>query len=62
MAQVCLGYMNDARGVSILRTLSSESQMEVKLAALAVHMGMLVIKTLLLAGFRFPQSPKYLFC
>ncbi|XP_065211838.1 intraflagellar transport protein 140 homolog [Planococcus citri] len=41
VAQVCLGHMNDARGVSILRTISSESQIEVKLAALAIHMGML---------------------
>lgn len=42
VAQVCLGHMNDARGVSILRTLTDESQLEVKLAALAIHMGMLV--------------------
>lgn len=44
VAQVCLGHMDDARGVSILRSLSQESVLEVKLAALAIHMGMLVSK------------------
>lgn len=42
MAQICLGNMNDARGISLLRDLASESVLEVKLAALAIHMEMLV--------------------
>lgn len=42
VARICLGNMNDARGVSVLRNLPLESSLEVKLAALAIHMEMFV--------------------
>jgi intraflagellar transport protein 140 len=42
VAQICLGNMNDARGVSMLRSLNSETELEVTLAALAIHMDMVV--------------------
>lgn len=48
VARICLGNMQDARGVAILRNVDSESVAEVKLAALAIHLGMFVCKTFLL--------------
>ena len=42
VARICLGNMQDARGVAALRNVDSEAETEVKLAALAIHLGMFV--------------------
>lgn len=45
VARICLGNMQDARGVATLRNIDSESLTDVKLAALAIHLGMFVCNT-----------------
>lgn len=42
VARVCLGNMKDTRGVLALRQAEQHSEPEAQVAALAVHLGMLV--------------------
>ncbi|XP_050534466.1 intraflagellar transport protein 140 homolog isoform X2 [Daktulosphaira vitifoliae] len=40
VAEICLGHMKDCRGIAIIRSMSSEKELETKVAALAMHLGM----------------------
>lgn len=42
VAEICLGHMQDCRGLAILRSMEKEPEMDAKVACLAVHLGMYV--------------------
>lgn len=42
VAEICLGHMKDCRGLAILRSIDKNQNLEVKVAFLAVHLGMYV--------------------
>jgi len=42
VAEICLGHMNDCRGLVILRSIKTEPELDARVACLAVHLGMYV--------------------
>ncbi|VVC28777.1 Six-bladed beta-propeller, TolB-like,WD40-repeat-containing domain,WD40 repeat, conserved site,WD40/YVTN [Cinara cedri] len=40
VAEICLGHMKDCRGLTILRSVIKEQELDAKVACLAVHLGM----------------------
>lgn len=42
VAEICLGHMNDCRGLAILRSINTEPELAARVACLAVHLGMYV--------------------
>ncbi|KAF0771516.1 Uncharacterized protein FWK35_00000315 [Aphis craccivora] len=40
VAEICLGHMNDCRGLAILRSINTEPELAARVACLAVHLGM----------------------
>ncbi len=46
VAQICLGHMQNAHALATLRQLDPDSSANIKLATLAIHLGMLVRDTI----------------
>lgn len=52
VAEICLGHMHDCRGLAILRSINKE-ELDVKVACLAVHLGMYVSVFFYLFSYMF---------
>lgn len=42
VAEICLGHMQDCKGLGILRSSNKEQELDARVACLAVHLGMYV--------------------